>query len=121
MGQHRAQDVYQNLDQFIPVGTVTRKIVVEEDGEVIEWPIRNNDEWQEVDPSHGHSYLDHPSEPKVEHLLRPEKLGGSIRVFGRRHPQDDLTVTFRVYGKIHWDQLYLNTEPNSNPSNNSIP
>lgn len=93
------EDIIEDLDCYIPVGTVTANLRVKPDGVLVTWPVRH--EWQEANLGHRRVRLAHPAELRVEGLLRALTTYRSIRLLGRRHPQDDQKGTFRVYGKIH--------------------
>ena len=92
-----AEDIFGDLNNHIPVGTVTVDLRISVDGHLVKWPSR--DEWQECDSSRSRKLLG-----RYEGALRPFDVLLSdrvIRVFGRRHPRDPQKGIFRVYGKIH--------------------
>lgn len=101
--EDKGEDIYGNLHNYIPFGSVTGNLRIEPDGVLDRWPIRN--EWQEADLwSRPVRLAEHrsPFESLVRDLM---KSGTVVRVFGRRHPQDNQKGTFRVYGKIHGENV----------------
>lgn len=113
--EDRVEDIYGNLHNYIPFGSLTANLRIESHGGFATWPIRN--EWQEADiwsrpvrlAKHGGQNL---GQNHVGQWWRFEKLmrelmnsGAAVRVFARRHPQDDQKGTFRIYGKIHGENV----------------
>lgn len=92
-----AEDIVFALHNYIPFGSVTVNLRRDPDGFLVAWPVR--DEWQEANNSLRPVLLGQ-CEP-FESPLRTLLCGKAIRVFGRRHQQDDGKGTFRVYGKIY--------------------
>lgn len=89
------EDIIEDLDYYIPVGTVTANLRIKPDGVLVTWPVRH--EWEEANLAFRCVRLAHPAELGVEDILRAFTTDRSIRLFGRRHPQDDQKGTFRVY------------------------
>ena len=94
---HCAEDIFEDINNYIPLGTVTVDLRISVNRLLVKWPTR--DEWQECDSSRSQELLG-----QYERVQRPfgvllqDRL---IRVFGRRHPQNPQKGIFRVYGKIH--------------------
>lgn len=96
-----------NLENYVPLGSLTAIFKLKAvDGSLITWPIR--DEWQESDPFAKPARIVHVEQNElIQGQLRNLILSKLIRVFGRRHPQDDQMGIFRVYGKTVCEKLLV--------------
>lgn len=93
-------DIFDDLNNFIPVGSFTVNVETKAGGVPALWPTRN--EWKEADTILIFLWL---GIYEVERVLRELITHRIIRVFARSHPHNDQQGTFRLYGKIHGENV----------------